>query len=68
MNLQLTAMNLHVTEKSKSRLIPGVYHKDNSICTLVCQATLNLIPGKKIVYRKTAYLLMSMSFSGVLQF
>jgi len=61
-------MNLQVTKKSKSRLIPGVCNDDYFIWTPVCQAALIHYPGCKTVYRKTSYLLMTKSFSGVLQF
>lgn len=56
MNLQLTAMNLQVTKKSKSRLIPGVCNDDYFIWTPVCQAALIHYPvnktftGKPLIY------------------
>ena len=57
MNLQLTAMNLQVTKKSKSRLIPGACNNDYFIWTLVCQAAPMHYPGNKtFFYRKTSYL------------
>ena len=52
MNLQLTAMNLQVTKKSKSRLIPGLCNDDYFIWTLVCQAALIHYPGNKTGYQQ----------------